>query len=116
MDKIISQTRHGRVFICPSCDKVHIEFHNFLFSFNQEEFNHFKQCFSRMDGQYYEAINADIVYQRKIIVPIGHKHASMMLNRQELNELKRLLSVDERRKDPSVFLSVREIGVHLGAN
>ena len=116
MDKIISQTPHGRVFICPSCDKIHVEFHNFLFSFNQEEYNHFKQCFGRMDGQYYEAVNADIVYQRKIIVPIGHKHASMMLNRQELKELQKLLCVDKVQKDPSIFLSVREIGVRLGAN
>jgi len=116
MDKVISQTANGRVFICPSCDKIHVEFHNFLFSFDQQEYRYFKRCFERMDGCYYEAINSEIVYQRKIIVPIGHKNASMMLNRFELKELQDLLGGTVKSSDLPVFLSVKEIDVRPGVN
>lgn len=116
MDKVMSQTPNGRVFVCPNCDKIHIEFHNFLFSFNDEEYRYFKQCFARMDGCYYESLNSDIVYSRKIIVPIGHKNASMMLNRYELVELQMLLKGSKARLQPSYFLSVKEIGMVPGAN
>ncbi len=116
MDKLINQTPNGRVFICPNCDKIHIEFHNFLFSFNDEEYHYFKQCFAWMDGCHYESINSDIVYSRKIIVPIGHKNASMMLNRYELVELQMLLNGSKVKQHPSYFLSVKEIGFEQGAN
>ncbi|WP_430813698.1 DUF6686 family protein [Carboxylicivirga sp. RSCT41] len=116
MDKVLSQTPNGRVFICPNCEKIHVEFHNFLFSFTKEEFHYFQQCFARMDGCYYEAINADVVYSRKIIVPIGHKNASMMLNSLELKELQQLLKCQKRKVDAGLFLSVKEIGIQPGAN
>ncbi len=116
MDKVLSQTPNGRVFICPNCNKIHVEFHNFLFSFDEEEYRYFQRCFARMDGCYYEAVNSDIVYTRKIIVPIGHKNASMMLNRYELHELKSLLKGSGASKSPSVFLSVKEIGLEVGSN
>lgn len=116
MDKVLSQTQNGRVFICPNCDKLHIEFHNFLFTFTKEEFHYFQQCFARMDGCYYEAINSDIIYSRKIIVPIGHKNASMMLTSMELKELQQLLIYQKSNSAPDVFLSVKEIGIHPGVN
>lgn len=116
MDKVISQTPNGRVFICPNCEKIHIEFHNFLFSFNEDEYRYFQHSFARMDGCYYETINSNIVYSRKIIVPIGHKNVSMMLNRYELSELQRLLKGSRGIDTPSFFLSVKEIGIEPGAN
>ncbi|MCU4154384.1 hypothetical protein J1N10_00220 [Carboxylicivirga sp. A043] len=116
MDRVLSQTPNGRVFICPNCEKIHIEFHNFLFSFNKEEFQYFQRCFARMDGCYYEALNSDIVYSRKIIVPIGHKNASMMLNGRELKELQRLLKCKKDVFVPDSFLSVKEIGIQPGTN
>ena len=116
MDKVLSQTPNGRVFICPNCEKLHIEFHNFLFSFTKKEFNYFQQCFARMDGCYYETINSEIVYSRKIIVPIGHKNVSMMLNSMELEELKALLKCPKSNSAPDAFLSVSEIGIHPGVN
>lgn len=114
--KVISQTANGCVFICPSCDKVHVEFNNFLFSFDQREYNHFSNCFLRMDGDYYEQANAAINYSRKSIVPIGHRNASMMLNNKELGELKQLLSGTDKLDRIDRYLTTHDINVLLGIN
>jgi len=116
MDRVISQTTNGRVFICPNCEKIHIEFNNFLFSFNNDEFGYFKSCFERIDACYYEKMNTNIAYKRKIIVPIGHRNVSMMLNKKELKELQVLLTKRAEPKGQSFFLSTQEIGIAMGAN
>ena len=116
MDRVISRSENGRVFICPNCEKIHIEFFNFLFSFNEEEYGYFKRCFEQIDGCYYERVNSDIAYKRKIIVPIGHKNASMMLNGKELQELQCLLAGKNQAEAIECFLSTKEIGVAIGSN
>jgi len=115
-DRVISQSKNGRIFICPNCEKIHIEFFNFLFSFNEEEFDYFKKCFERMDGCYYERANSGLNYTRKIIVPIGHRNASMMLNRKELEELQDLLANKIQELEVDCFLSTKEIGIAIGSN
>jgi len=114
--KVISQTTNGCVFICPSCDKVHVEFQNFLFSFDEKEYKHFCSCFLRMDGGYYEEMNAHMKSKRKIIVPTGHRNASMMLNSKELEELQTLLSGNHNPLQGAFFLTTREIGIKMGSN
>nr|WP_319399072.1 DUF6686 family protein [uncultured Carboxylicivirga sp.] len=116
MEKIISQTRNGRVFLCSSCDKIHIEFYHFLFSFDEEAYCFFKDNISKIDGSYYESINADLDYRRKIIVPLGHRNVSMLLNRKELNELQSLLASRYFYGRTDCFLSLKEIGVPIIAN
>ena len=114
--KVINQTANGCVFICPSCDKVHVEFQNFLFLFDEKEYNNFCSCFLRMDGEYYEHANARMNSKRKIIVPIGHRNASMVLNSKELGELQTLLSGKCHNLCEAFFLSTREIGIPMGSN
>jgi len=114
--KVINQTANGCVFICPSCDKIHVEYQNFLFSFDEKEYKHFCSCFLRMDGEYYEQVNAQMNYKRKIIVPIGHRNASMLLNIKELEEIQTLLSDDRDNLCRNFFLSTREIGIKMGSN
>ncbi len=114
--KVINQTANGCVFICPGCDKIHVEFQNFLFSFDEKEYKHFSSCFLRLDGAYYEQVNARLHSRRKIIVPIGHRNASMQLNRKELEEIQVLLSGESAHLGASFFLSTREIGIPMGIN
>ena len=71
MKNIIRQTPNGKVFICNNCDKIHIEFYHFLFSFDEEAYNFFKDNITQVDGAYYENVNADLNYRRKIVVLSG---------------------------------------------
>ncbi len=116
MDKIISQISNGRVFVCGNCDKIHIEFYNFLYSFNEEEYCFFKSRIEQIDGCYYESQNAQLSYKRKIVVPLGHRNVSMLLNQSELEELQLLLSQRCNVPDVNCFISVKEMGMPIGSN
>lgn len=91
MDHIINQTKHGKVFKCKSCQKIHVEFNNLNFNFTKEEFYHFSKYFSQINGEYWEKVNTDSTYRRKILVPLDHKNFNLLLNKEELEELKILL-------------------------
>lgn len=98
MIKIISQTAHGRVFKCPACSQIHFEFKNLNFNFSSKrDYNTFCDYFLRMDGEYWEAKNKDSYFKRRIIVPIGHKNFNILINNQELLELKALFSKKPRQ-------------------
>ena len=89
---MINQTNNGKVFRCPGCNKIHIEYKNLNFNFNDKEYRDFANYFKGLDGQYWEDINYHTPYRRKIIVPIGHKNVNILLNNTELQELKKLFS------------------------
>jgi hypothetical protein len=92
MQKTINQTENGKIFRCASCNKIHIEYKNLNFNFNNDEYRHFANYFKELDGQYWVVKNFNSMYQRKIIVPIGHKNLNILLNNTELQELKSLFS------------------------
>ena len=92
MQKIINQTENGKIFRCESCNKIHIEYKNLNFNFKEKEYLDFAKYFQKLDGQYWEYLNRESPYQRKIQVPIGHKNLNILLSNTELQELKSLLS------------------------
>jgi hypothetical protein len=92
MNKTINQTENGKIFRCPGCNKIHIEYKNLNFNFSDKEYKHFANYFKELDGQYWEKTNINMPYLRKIIVPIGHKNVNILLNNTELQELKNLFS------------------------
>ncbi len=115
MNKELSRTANGKIFMCSHCDKLHIEYNNFEFSFNPKEFNYFTDCINRIDGEYYEALNSNSPYSRKVIVPIGHRNISMLLSRSELNELKQLLNYSSGMRYKQ-FLTSKEISASVCEN
>jgi hypothetical protein len=91
MNTILNKCTNGKVFKCGSCNKIHIEYKNIALNFSNEEYNQFARYFRNLDGQYWEQVNYNSEYKRKIIVPIGHKNLNILLNNNELIELKQLL-------------------------
>lgn len=92
MQKTINQTVNGKIFRCSTCNKIHIEFKNLNFNFNEKEYLHFANYFQNLDGQYWEYLNRESLYRRKIQVPIGHKNMNILISNTELQELKQLFT------------------------
>ncbi|MEM9824377.1 MAG: DUF6686 family protein, partial [Bacteroidota bacterium] len=91
--KTIGKTEHGHVFICSTCQMIHFEFKNLNYNFRDEEdYLHFADYFLRLDGKFWESTNEDIFFKRKIIVPGGFSDFNILLNLEELMELKALFS------------------------
>lgn len=89
---ILKQTANGKVFKCETCNLIHIEFKNLNFNFSEFQFEHFSDYIQKLNGLEWEGINENSLYNRKIIVPIGHKNFNFMLNNNELIELQELLN------------------------
>lgn len=92
MTTLFSKTENGKVFICSKCNEIHVEFKNFNFNFSQSEYLHFSNYFMKIEADEWEYKNRETFYNRKIIIPLGYKNFNMMLNKEELLELKQLLS------------------------
>jgi hypothetical protein len=105
MIDIISETENGRVFKCADCSKIHIEFKNLSFNFNDKEYKYFTNYLRTLNGQYWEYININSGYRRKIFIPIGHKNFHFLLNNHELTEFQRLFSKKEKKKPGVVSMS-----------
>lgn len=116
MQKVISQTENGKTFRCSSCNKIHIEFNNLNFNFDEEEFENFAGYIESLDGEYWESINQDSNYQRKIILKIGHQNVNMLFNIRELEELKHLLNNSGKQASESYISGIKDFNLHLLLN
>ena len=90
MIKVLNSSDNGRVFRCSSCNKIHIEFKNLNFNFNDKEFKSFFDYLISLDGLHWENKNRNIQYKRKILIPTNQNNMNILLNKDELNELRRL--------------------------
>ncbi|PCH71323.1 MAG: hypothetical protein COC06_01420 [Bacteroidales bacterium] len=92
MNNVMNQTENGKIFRCSGCSKIHIEYKNLNFNFDDEEYKNFANYFMELDGPYWENVNIHVHFRKKIIVPVGHKNLNMLLDNSELQELKQLFS------------------------
>lgn len=91
--KTIGKTENGHVFLCGTCTMIHFEYKNLNFNFHSEqEYQHFIIAFIDLDGRYWEALNHDVFFKRKIIVPTELMGFNILLTYEELLELKALFS------------------------
>jgi hypothetical protein len=101
---MMSQTANGKVFVCNGCNKYHLEYKNLQFSFNESEYRFFVDYFNKIDADYWESINKNTLYRKKIMVPIGHHNFTMMFDYVEILELRELFGQSETSLDTNQFL------------
>ena len=92
----INKTQNGQVFKCDKCNLIHIEYKNLNFNFSVEQFDHFAEYLTKIDGKFWENKNKTSQFKRKIIIPIGHQSFRVLLSKEELDELKQLFFIKEK--------------------
>ena len=90
--KTIKETNNGRVFMCGKCDALHVEYKNLNFNLTNKQFNDFSTYLNDLDGMEWENRNADSTFTRKIIVPTQDPFFNVILNNNELRELRVLFA------------------------
>jgi hypothetical protein len=113
---IIRQSPNGKVFKCPSCDKLHIEYKNLSFAFSDNEFNDFRDYFLRLQPEKWEYLNKDSCMGRKIMIPIGHRNVTSIFHVHEIYELKSLLGGVKKRHHPFEFIKLAHVEAPLSLN
>jgi hypothetical protein len=113
--RLMKQTINGKVFVCNSCNKFHVEYKNLQFTFSESEYRFFVDYFTKIDTAYWETINKNSIYQKKIMVPIGHHNFTMMFDCFEIVELRELLGEPGTTQSFNALL-VSEMGLELCPN
>jgi len=81
----------GKSFICSKCRLIHIEYKNIGFTFSDKEFRSFSYYFLKIEGEFWEIINLNSQFRRKIFISIGDKNFNILLYTDEVLEIKKLL-------------------------
>jgi len=88
---LINKTPYGKVFICDSCNQIHLEFLNIQINFNQDEYENFLVFISNLDVDKWEKRNANNQFNRKIFISFKNSKISLALYKHEFEFLKNLL-------------------------
>ena len=105
--QIINRTINGTIFKCDQCENIHIEYNNLSFSFSAAEYNFFVDYFRRIKEDYWEKINAGSPFSKKIIIPVQHRNITLLMNAQEVKEMRILLGIEK------IDLNLRSIPIAL---
>ena len=90
--KILAKEKNGELTICTECSHYHLTFNNIFFEFNKEELDQFKKYLFEIDLDYWEYYYPCPKFKKNIPVPTLQKNLILLFNREEIVELKRLLS------------------------
>ena len=113
--KIIAKVKSGQLFMCSQCQTYHLEFNNIYLEFNKKEFEQFKSYILEIEMDYWECKYARSKIKRKIPIPSIQSNLVLMFKRQEIKELRVLLS--GASKDVfNTFLSLNDIDYTLILN
>ena len=111
MDTRLYSTDKGQVIRKIPDNEFIIEFGNISWRLTAFQFRLLRDFVLRIDGDYYERINRDSFYRRKIRIPVKGTNLSILLYQEELGDLKELLSgvPDDFMEDDSLFDSLYKL-------
>lgn len=104
--KILNQSKNGVLTFCNESKLFQMIFNNLCFEFYEWELEAFKLHVSQLDLEYWEKTFMSSLHQRKIPISIGNKHFIILVNRQEVCEIKNLLNI---HKNPIPLLKSKDI-------
>ncbi|KGD68220.1 DUF6686 family protein [Flavobacterium aquatile] len=89
--KIINRTSNGFLLFCPKRNLYNVSFNNLTFNFDPSEMFSFISFLDKIDTNYWEKEYENSIYEKKIPIPTLQSNFIILLNRNELNELRILL-------------------------
>ena len=113
---ILSKCKNGKVFRCQSCDKIHVEYKNFYFSFNEEEYEFFKNFFMKYNYDCDEGYTRNKLCKRRLKVSVGHPNLVALFSHHDLDELKGLLGAYKKHTGTFKLIEPKAINKKFSSN
>ncbi|WP_034058703.1 DUF6686 family protein [Lacinutrix jangbogonensis] len=110
--KTISQVSNGKLTVCKSCNNYQLEFKNFYFEFDGQQYLQFKKYVLEVEIDYWEHTNACPKIKRKIPIPTLQPNLVLIFNRQEIKALQTLFG----KQNSHTYLQVDDIDYTLIIN
>jgi hypothetical protein len=111
MNTRIYSTDKGQVVRRVPDNDIIIEFGNLSWKLSFLQFSMLKKFVLRIDGEYYENLNENSFYRRKIRIPVKGTNLSILLNLEELEDLKELFAgiPENALKEDDIFAALYDI-------
>lgn len=115
--KVLSTVKSGELSFCENCRLFHLVFNNLFFAVTAEELERLKSYIDGLEVSYWEHKYACSKMRRKIPLLTTQGNLVIMFNRQEVTELRTLLSYNDiDEQESSSFLSIDDIDYNLILN
>ena len=111
--KILNKTRNGILTYCKISNIIQLVFNNLCFEFYKEEYSAFVGYINNLDADVIEKTYNYSIHDKKIPVSIGHVCFTILVNKEELGELKFLLS-GKKKHLKNIYL--KDIGYKFSRN
>ncbi len=95
--KYLSTSKNGSLTYCNHSKLFQLTYNNLCFELYEWELDAFKEYLTQIDIAHWEQHFKNSVNSRKIPVPIGVKHFIIVLNQEELYEMKLLLNLEKNK-------------------
>lgn len=111
MNTRIYSTDKGQVIRRIPDNDIIIEFGNLSWKLSILQFKMLKKFAQKIDGTYYERMNKNSFYRRKIRIPVKGTNLSIVLSAEELDEFKALLNgiPDQVLEQEDIFDALHDI-------
>jgi hypothetical protein len=96
--KIINRTSNGFLLFCPKRNLYNVSFNNLTFNFDPSEMFSFISFLDKIDTSYWEKEYENSIYEKKIPIPTLQSNFIILLNRNELDELRILLDFKAQKQ------------------
>jgi len=115
--KLLAKVKSGDISYCTGCKSFHLVFNNLFFDLNLKELKRLKSYIDEVEVGYWEHKYACSSLRRKIPLATSQHNLVLMFNRQEITELRSLLSIldNDCQKKP-LYLNVDDIDYNFVVN
>lgn len=110
--KTLNKTTNGVLFFCLKNRTFNLSFNNLTFNFNQKELFDFIAFIEKIDCDYWEKEYENSIYSKRIPIPTLQTNFIILLDRQEVEELRFLLNF----KKSESYLKLHQIQYPLILN
>ncbi len=93
--KVLNRTSNGLLIFCPRNDMYQLSFNNLTLYLNSTEMCTFSNYLTKIDSDYWENEYENSIYEKKIPIPTLQANFIIMLNRKDLDELRRLMDLSK---------------------
>lgn len=94
--RTLNRTKNGILTFCNDSKLFQLVFNNLCFEFYEWELNSFKDHIVRLDPEYWEKAIPFAPTARKIPISVGNKCFVILVNTQEILELRTLLQIEHK--------------------
>ncbi|MCX2680502.1 hypothetical protein OOZ15_11165 [Galbibacter sp. EGI 63066] len=92
--QILNRSKNGLLIYCKHNQMYQLLYNNLNFNFTEDEFESFHKYLFNVEVEYWEEEFKHSIYDKRIPIPTIQSNLLLLLNKQEVTELKSLIKLN----------------------